>query len=228
MASDSDAPITLYTFETPNGWKPSIVLEELNVRYNVKRLDISTNAQKEPWFLKINPNGRIPAIVDHQHGEFRVFESGAILLWLVQNYDPEHKLWPSDPKLQSEVMQWVMFQMAGVGPMQGQANHFALFTKEKVPYAIERYKNETKRLYMVLESQLDGQEYLVNNQYTIADITNFTWVLLHQLLDLDISDLPNLKAWLKRIAARPAVEKGLKVPQASKFMSDCLDALGKD
>ncbi|KAJ1973035.1 Glutathione S-transferase 2 [Dimargaris xerosporica] len=219
MASNNDAAITLYTLalayrlqlcaETPNGWKPSIVLEELNVPYDVKRLDITTNVQKEPWFLKINPNGRIPAIVDHRHGDFQVFESGAILLWLVQNYDPEHTLWPSDPKLQSQVMQWVMFQMAGVGPMQGQANHFTIYAKEKIPYAIERYKNETKRLYTVLEDQLKGQEYLVNNQYTIADIINFTWVLVHTILELDVSDLPNLRAWLKRIAARPAVQKGL-------------------
>ncbi|KAJ1983763.1 Glutathione S-transferase 2 [Dimargaris cristalligena] len=211
-SSTSKAPITLYTAATPNGWKVTIALEELGIPYELKSLDISTNVQKEEWFLKINPNGRIPAIIDHKHGDFPIFESGAILLWLGEHYDPEHKLWPADPKLQSEVTQWIMFQMGGIGPMQGQAGHFRRSAPEVNEYGITRYTNETRRLYGVLERRLANQDYLVNNQYSLADIINFSWVACHGYAEIDISDLPNVQAWMKRILARPAVPKGMRSP----------------
>jgi glutathione S-transferase len=166
--------------------------------------------------LKINPNGRIPAIVDHSNGDFAVFESGAILLYLVQNYDPEHKLWPKDPKLQSEVVQWLMFQMGGVGPMQGQANHFVCYAPEKVEYGITRYTNETKRLYSVLESRLQGRQYLVGDQLTIADIATVPWVSESFAIGINLSDYPNVNNWFNTIENVPEVIKGYNVPTPNR------------
>jgi len=203
-------PITLYTFGTPNGRKASIALEELGLKYNVYSMNLRANEQKEDWYLKINPNGRIPAIVDHSRNDFNVFESGAILLYLTEHYDKENKIWPKDSDKQSEVIQWIMFQMSGVGPMQGQAGFFNR-ASEKIPFAIKRYEDETKRLYTVLETRLTGREYLAAGQYTIADIATFTWAKGLSLAEAKLDDFPNVKAWVERIAERPEVQRGLAV-----------------
>jgi len=208
-STEKKTGIELFTFGTPNGWKASIMLEELGIPYSVVSIDITKNIQKEPWFLKINPNGRIPAIIDHDNGDFCVFESGAILIYLAEKY---HKFFPiEDAKKKSEVIQWIMFQMGGVGPMQGQANHFYKFAKEKIPYAIERYQNETRRLYTVLDTQLAGKDYLTG-ELSIADICTFPWVNGYSFAGVSIEGLDNLKRWLDTMNARPAVQKGLKVP----------------
>ena len=208
--------IDLFTAPTPNGHKVSIMLEELGVPYTVQRLDLGKNQQKSPEFLAINPNGRIPAIVDHAPADggapFAVFESGAILIYLAEKHG---QLLPADPRLRSETLQWLMFQMGGVGPMQGQANVFFRYWHEKYQPAIDRYQNETKRLYTVLETRLEGRDYLVGagrGEYTIADIIMFPWPNIHGWAGVSIDDLPNLKRWLDMIRARPAVQRGLAVP----------------
>eukprot|EP01112_Ceratiomyxa_fruticulosa_P023230 TRINITY_DN879_c0_g1_i4.p1 TRINITY_DN879_c0_g1~~TRINITY_DN879_c0_g1_i4.p1 ORF type:complete len:238 (-),score=66.34 TRINITY_DN879_c0_g1_i4:125-838(-) len=206
------ADFTLYTASTPNGTKISIALEELGLKYETKTIDLGKNEQKEEWFLKINPNGRIPALVDHKNGDFNVFESGAILLYLVERYDPEGKLYPKDGNARSEVVQWLMFQMAGVGPMQGQAHHFYRYAPEKIEYGIKRYQDETKRLYSVLERQLSTSDYLAANQFTIADIATFTWVRFHFWAGVSLESFPHVQKWIDRIEARPAVQKGLNTP----------------
>lgn len=200
--------IELYTANTPNGYKASIMLEEVGLPYTVHAINLGELDQKQPWFLKINPNGRIPAIIDKDHDDFAVFESGAILLYLAEKTG---KLLGKDDKQRSRVIQWLMFQMGGLGPMQGQAHVFFRYAPEKIPYAIDRYQKETKRLYTVLDTQLDGRDYLVDD-YSIADIANFTWVRSHEWAGVDIDDLPHLKAWLARIEERPAVRRGLAVP----------------
>ena len=164
--------ITLYTAPTPNGHKISVMLEEIGLPYEVRVLDLSKGEQKEDWYLKINPNGRIPAIVDHDNDDFAVFESGAILLYLAEKTG---KLLPREEKARSRVIQWLMFQMAGVGPMQGQAHVFTRYFPEKIPAVIARYQNETKRLYTVLDRQLAGRDYLVD-EYSIADIAIAPWL----------------------------------------------------
>ncbi|KAJ1910267.1 Glutathione S-transferase 2 [Tieghemiomyces parasiticus] len=220
---DTAPAVTLYTDATPNGKIASVGLELLHVPYRVHRLDISTGVQKEDWFLKISPNGRIPAIVDHRHGDFSVFESGAILLWLVQNYDPNHTLWPTDPKAQSQVMQWVMFEMGGIGPMQGQPDHFIRFDADWPGFEMERFMKETRRLYTVLNRRLQGRTYLVGDRLTIADVINFCWVVCYKLIKVDLSDQPDLRAWMKRILAMPEVRKGLQVPPASASLQETID-----
>jgi GST-like protein len=202
--------ITLYTAATPNGHKASIALEELGAAYQTRALDLAKQEQKEPSFLAINPNGRIPAIVDHDAGDFAVFESGAILLYLAEKHG---KLLPSDPKQRSLAIQWLMFQMGGVGPMMGQANVFVRYAPEKIPYAIQRYQRESRRLFEVIESRLAQSEYLGGDEYSIADIATFPWVRGYRWAELDISGLPKLEAWLAKIEARPAVQRGLAVPQ---------------
>ncbi len=201
--------IELYTAATPNGWKASILLEELGVPYELHALSLSKGDQKQPEYLKINPNGRIPAIVDRDEGGFAVFESGAILIYLAEKYG---RFLPSDAKGRSEVIQWLMFQMGGIGPMQGQANVFFRYAPEKIPYAIERYQTETKRLYRVLDTRLADREYLCG-EYSIADIANWSWVSIHDWAGVSVDDLPNLKAWIERIRARPAVQRGVVVPE---------------
>ena len=200
--------IDLYTAATPNGHKISIALEELGLSYDVHALDLSTLEQKRPDFLAINPNGRIPAIVDRDNDGFAVFESGAILIYLAEKAGG---LLPGDPKRRSEVLQWLMFQIGGVGPMQGQANVFTRYFPEKIPSVIERYHKETRRLYEVLDGQLADHEYLVDD-YGIADIANFTWVRAHDWSGVSLDGLTHLSRWLAAIAARPAVERGLAVP----------------
>jgi len=220
--------ITLYTFGTPNGQKISVVLEELHLPYKVVAVDITKNEQKQEGFLKINPNGRIPAIVDHSRGDFNVFESGAIVIYLVEHYDKEGKLYPADPNGRSEVLQWVMFQMSGVGPMQGQANHFNRYAPEKIDYAIKRYQNETRRLYEVLERRLAEPEsagWLAAKQYTIADIITFVWVRVHEWAGVSIDGLPHVQEWLAKIEARPEVQKGLNVPSEDRLTKVRREAL---
>jgi glutathione S-transferase len=215
--------ITLYTAPTPNGHKASITLEELGIPYQVVGIDLGKGVQKEPWFLAINPNGRIPAIVDRDEGDFPVFESGAIMLYLCEK-DGSGRLLPKDRKGRSRVIQWLMFQMGGVGPMQGQANVFFRYFPEKIPAAISRYQNETKRLYTVLDGQLAKHEWLAGD-YSLADIANYSWVRIHGWAGVEIDDLPNLRRWVDAIAARPAVQRGLAVPQPVDF--DSAAARGK-
>ncbi|QAT89222.1 glutathione S-transferase [Corallococcus coralloides] len=200
--------IDLYTWGTPNGHKVSVALEELGLPYTVHALDISTGVQKQPEFLALNPNGRIPAIVDRAAGDFAVFESGAILLYLAEKTG---KLMPTDAKGRSQVIQWLMFQMAGVGPMQGQANVFFRYFPEKLQPAIDRYQNETRRLYTVLESRLKDHEYLAGD-YSVADIANWAWVRIHDWAGVSVDGLPGVQRWLAAIEQRPAAQRGLKVP----------------
>jgi glutathione S-transferase len=201
--------IELYTAATPNGWKASIALEELNLPYTVRPIALTKNEQKEEWFLKINPNGRIPAIIDHDNDDFAVFESGAILLYLAEKTG---KLMPREEKRRSRVIQWLMFQMGGIGPMMGQANVFYRYAPEKIPYAIERYQRECRRLFEVLENQLKDHEYLAGD-YSIADIANWSWVHTYKWSGVSIDGLANLQRWLDTIKTRPAVERGRAVPE---------------
>jgi GST-like protein len=201
--------IDLYTAATPNGWKASIALEELAIPYQVKALRLDQLEQKQDAFLRINPNGRIPAIVDRDAGDFAVFESGAILLYLAEKAG---KLIPADAKGRSCVVQWLMFQMGGVGPMQGQANVFFRYAPEKIPFAIERYQKETRRLYEVMDRRLGEAEYLAGN-YSIADIATWPWVSIHEWAGVSVDGLDHLQRWLEAVGARPAVQRGRAVPK---------------
>jgi glutathione S-transferase/GST-like protein len=200
--------IQLYTSPTPNGYKVTITLEELGLPYEVHAIDLSSGAQKEPWFTAINPNGRIPAIVDTGNGDFPIFESGAIMLYLAER---EGKLIPADEKGRSRVVQWLMFQMGGLGPMMGQANVFSRYFPEVIPAAIDRYRRESRRLLEVLDGHLASHEYLAGD-YSIADIANFAWARIHEWPGVSIEGLAHLQRWLDVIAARPAVQRGLIVP----------------
>jgi len=200
--------IDLYTSPTPNGRKVSIALEEMQLPYTLHAIDLAKLQQKEPWFLVINPNGRIPAIVDRGNGDFAVFESGAILLYLAEKTG---RFLPSEPKARSQVLQWLMFQMGGVGPMMGQANVFYRYAPEKIPFAIERYQREGSRLFGVLDGQLARHEYLAGD-YSIADMATYPWVAIHEWSGIDITPFPHLTRWLAAIAARPAVQHGMQVP----------------
>ena len=200
--------IDLYTSPTPNGYKVTITLEELGLPYTVHPIDLSTGAQKEPWFTAINPNGRIPAIVDKGNGDFAVFESGAIMLYLAEKAG---RLIPADEKGRSRVIQWLMFQMGGLGPMMGQANVFSRYFPEQIPAAIDRYRRESRRLLEVLDGRLAKNEYLAGD-YSIADIANFAWARTHEWPGVSIEGLDHLQRWLDAIAARPAVQKGVTIP----------------
>ena len=201
--------IELFTAATPNGWKASITLEELGLPYKVRRIDFNKKEQKEPWYLKINPNGRIPTIVDHGNGGFAVFESGALMIYLAEKAG---ELLPTDVKGRSLVIQWLMFQMGGIGPMMGQANVFYRYAPERIPYAIDRYQREVRRLFEVLETRLDGREYLAGD-YSIADIANWSWVRGYKWSGATLDGLPNLERWLNAIGERPAVKRGVDVPE---------------
>lgn len=207
--------IDLYTAPTPNGHKASVTLEELGLEYTIHAVDLSKNKQKEEWFLKLNPNGRIPVIVDRDvegpegSDGFAVFETGAIMVYLAEKAG---RLLPTDAKGRSETMQWLMFQMGGIGPMMGQANVFFRYFPEKLPSVIDRYQNESRRLFEVIERGLEGKEWLAADQYTIADIANFCWVKTYKWSGVSIEGLPNLSRWLKAIRSRPAVDRGLAVP----------------
>jgi glutathione S-transferase len=202
--------IDLYTAATPNGWKVSILLEELGLPYTVHALRLQDLEQKQEGFLRINPNGRIPAIVDREAGDFPVFESGAILIYLAEKTGSA--LLPADAKGRSRVLQWLMFQMGGVGPMQGQANVFFRYAPEKIPFAIERYQKETRRLYEVLDRRLGEAEYLAGD-YSIADIATWPWVSIHEWAGVSVDGLANLQRWLGAVGARPAVQRGREVPE---------------
>ena len=201
--------IDLYTAATPNGHKISIALEELGLPYRVHALSFEQKEQKSPEFLRINPNGRIPAIVDDG---FAVFESGAILIYLAEKTG---RLLPGDARGRSLALQWLMFQMGGVGPMQGQANVFFRYFPEKLPGAIERYQNETRRLYEVLDRRLGEAEYLAGD-YSIADIATYPWVRVHDWAGVAVEGLDHLQRWMAALAARPAVRRGLQVPVRSQ------------
>jgi GST-like protein len=201
--------IELYTAATPNGWKVSIALEELGLPYSVRPLSLGKLEQKEEWFLRINPNGRIPAIIDHDNGGFAVFESGAILIYLAEKTG---KLLPAEPKARSRVLQWLMFQMGGVGPMMGQANVFYRYAPEKIPYAIDRYQRESRRLFEVLEREFKDHSYIANDEYSIADIALHSWVAGHEWSGVSIDGLPGLKRWLDLVGGRPPGINGRAVP----------------
>jgi len=201
--------IDLYTASTPNGWKASIMLEEIGLPYEVKPIRLDRQEQKQDRFLEINPNGRIPVIVDRDEDDFAVFESGAILIYLAEKTG---RLLPADPRGRSRVLQWLMFQMSGIGPMQGQANVFFRYAPEKIPFAIDRYQRETRRLYEVLEGALAKREYLAGD-YSIADIATWPWVRIHGWAGVEIDGLPNLQRWLERVGERPAVAAGWKIPR---------------
>ncbi len=206
------APIDLYFWMTPNGYKISIMLEELGVPYTVHKVNIGKGEQFEPGFLKISPNNRIPAIVDPEGpggAPISVFESGAILKYLGEKFG---KFYPKDPRKQVQVDEWLNWQMGGFGPMLGQMHHFAVFAKENIPYAIDRYHTEAKRLYGVLDRQLEGKEY-ITGEFSIADIAAIGWARVHEKQRIDIADFPNVGKWIARMLARPGVKKGLKVGQ---------------
>ncbi|HYG30587.1 MAG TPA: glutathione S-transferase N-terminal domain-containing protein [Allosphingosinicella sp.] len=200
--------IDLYTAPTPNGYKASITLEELEIPYTLHVLDLGSGAQKEPWFLAINPNGRIPAIVDRGNEDFAVFESGAIMIYLAERAG---RLIPTDEKGRSRVVQWLMFQMGGVGPMMGQANVFARYFPEQIPAAIDRYRRESRRLFEVLDRRLADHEWLAGD-YSIADIANFAWVRIHEWPGVSVEGLDHLQRWLAAIEQRPAVQRGVNAP----------------
>jgi GSH-dependent disulfide-bond oxidoreductase len=200
--------IDLYTAATPNGHKVSIALEELGLPYTVHTLALGKLEQKRPEFLKISPNGRIPAIVDRALDDFAVFESGAILIYLAEKTG---RLMPADVKGRSRVMQWLMFQMGGIGPMMGQANVFFRYLPEKIQPAIDRYHGEVKRLFGVLDTQLADNEYLAGD-YSIADIANWAWVRTHKWSGVGLDGLPHLTRWVEQLLARPACRRGIEVP----------------
>jgi GSH-dependent disulfide-bond oxidoreductase len=200
--------IDLYTAATPNGHKVSIALEELALPYTLQLLDLVKNEQKQPAFLAINPNGRIPAIVDRAEDNFAVFESGACLIYLAEKTG---QLMPTDAKGRSRVLQWLMFQMGGIGPMMGQANVFYRYFPEKIQPAIDRYQGESKRLLRVLDGHLEQHEYLAGD-YSIADIANWAWVRTHRWSGVAIDDLPHVQRWVEAIRARPAVQRGIMAP----------------
>ena len=216
--------IDLYTAPTPNGHKASVTLEELGLDYTAHAVNLPKNEQKEEWFLKLNPNGRIPVIVDREEGDFAVFETGAIMVYLAEKAG---RLLPTDAKGRSETMQWLMFQMGGIGPMMGQANVFHRYFPEKLPSVIDRYQNESRRLFEVIERGLEGKEWLAADQYTIADIANYCWVKTYKWSGVSIEGLPNLQRWLKAIRPRPAVDRGLAVPVKVKNLIKDEDAAKK-
>jgi glutathione S-transferase len=190
--SKPEPPIDLYTSPTPNGYKISIALEELGIPYTVHPIDLGAKDQKQPAFLAMNPNGRIPVIVDREAGNFPVFESGAILIYLAEKTG---KLLPTDAKGRSIALQWLMFQMGGVGPMMGQANVFFRYFPEKIQPAIDRYQNESRRLLEVLETRLAQAEYLAGD-YSIADIATWPWVRIHDWAGVSTDGLPHLARWM--------------------------------
>jgi GST-like protein len=201
--------IELYTSPTPNGYKVSIMLEEIALDYTVHPIELAKQEQKTPEFLAMNPNGRIPVIVDHDNDDFVVFESGAILIYLAEKTG---QLLPSEEKARSQVIQWLMFQMGGVGPMMGQANVFYRYFEEEIPAAIHRYQHEGQRLLSVLDKQLAGRQYICG-EYSIADIATWPWATTHNWSGIDIKGLVNLEAWLELMAGRPAVAKGRNIPE---------------
>ncbi|KAF2166312.1 hypothetical protein M409DRAFT_36756 [Zasmidium cellare ATCC 36951] len=217
--STPQCDLRLFTAQSPNGYKISITLEELGLPYDMTVVDLKNMAHKDPAFLSINPNGRIPAMKDKSFGDatFSLFESGSIQQYLVDRYDSHHKLsYPRGTREYYETSNWLFFQNAGVGPMQGQANHFLRYSlaEEPLPYAIDRYQNETRRLYRTVDKHLEttATDFLVGGKMTIADIALWCWVDSASFTNIDVSEFPTLQRWHKRISARPAVQKGRKIP----------------
>ncbi len=203
--------IDLYTAPTPNGFKASVALEELEIPYETHSINMMENEQKESWFLKINPNGRIPAIVD---GDVPVFESGAIMIYLAEKTG---RLLPSSGPDRARAIEWLMFQMGGIGPMMGQANVFYRYFPEKLQPAIDRYQNESRRLFEVLDRRLGESEWLAD-EYSIADIANWCWVRTYRWSGVSVDGLTNLRRWLDAMKERPACRKGVEVPFVVKSM----------
>jgi GST-like protein len=205
--------IDLYTWTTPNGRKVSVMLEECGLAYNVHEINIGRDEQFTPEFMAINPNSKIPAIVDSEGPDgapISMMESGAILVYLAGKTG---KFLPESPRGKFDALQWLMFQMGGVGPMFGQAHHFIRSAKEQVPYGIERYSRETRRLYGVLDKHLSTETYLAAGEYTIADIATYPWIARFEWHQVDLNDFPNVKRWFDAISARPAVKRGMDVPK---------------
>jgi len=200
--------IDLFTAPTPNGWKASVMLEETGLDYTVHAVDLMKGEQKTPDFLKLNPNGRIPVIVDREADDFAVFESGAILVYLAEKTG---RFLPTDTRGRSQVMQWLMFQMGGLGPMMGQANVFFRYMPEKIEPAIQRYQGETARLFSVLDGHLADREFLAGD-YSIADIANWCWARTAFWSGVDRAPYEHMNRWIDAIAARPAAQAGIKVP----------------
>ncbi|MHB1543418.1 MAG: glutathione S-transferase family protein [Gammaproteobacteria bacterium] len=207
----------LYTAPTPNGRKITIALEELGLPYVLHALDLTKREQKDPAYLTLNPNGRIPTLIDRSAGAFAIFESGAILVYLAEK---TKRLLPEEPRDRSVVLQWLFFQMAGIGPMQGQANVFHRYAPEKIPYAIERYQRETRRLYEVLDHRLEKVPYLGGSDYSIADIATYPWIRGHDWSGISIAGLDALADWLERIGQRPAVQIGMNIPPTAPQSAD--------
>lgn len=208
--------IDLYTFATPNGRKVSIALEELGLPYEVHVVHIGKGEQFTPEFLSVNPNNKIPAIVDREGpggGPFTVIESGAILLYLAEKTG---ELLPSNPRARSEAVQWLMFQMGGVGPMLGQLYHFAHSAPEKIPYAVDRYRNESKRILGVLDGRLSSRAYLAGEEFSVADIATFPWLAAMDRFPELLEGRAQVKSWMDRVASRPAVQRGMCVPDVPK------------
>ncbi len=204
--------IDLYTWGTPNGRKASIMLEEVGLPYRVHSVDITKDEQFAPEFLKISPNNKIPALVDPDGpgGQpISVFETGAILIYLAEKTG---KLLPDDPRQRMEVLQWLMWQMGGFGPMLGQAHHFLRFAKDDLSYAKDRYRNEAHRLYGVLDKRLGVSEFLGSGGYSIADIATYPWVMRHEWQEVALEDFSNISRWAAVLGARPAVAAGMAVP----------------
>lgn len=203
--------IEFYTAPTPNCHKVSILLEELSLPYNAHYVSLPDSEQKKPSFIAINPNGRVPAIVDTHLDNLSLFESGAILVYLAEQYQRDQCFLATEPKARAITMQWLMLQMSGIGPMQGQANVFYRYTEQKIPYAIERYQNESRRLYQVLDTQLATQDFIAGD-YSIADMATYPWVTMADWAGINTGGLKHLQNWLDRMAERPAVQKGMAVP----------------
>jgi glutathione S-transferase len=215
--------IDLYTSATPNGWKASVTLEECGLPYEVHAIDMGKGEQKTPEFLKINPNGRIPAIVDRELDNFPIFESGALMIYCAEK---SGKLMPTDVKGRSQVIQWLMFQMGGIGPMMGQANVFFRYWPEKYQPAIDRYQHESRRLFEVLNNRLKDNEWLAGD-FSIADIANFCWVRTYFWSGVNVEGLDPLMRWVEKINERPLTQAGLKVPiDRSKMMTGTTDTDG--
>jgi GSH-dependent disulfide-bond oxidoreductase len=205
--------IDLYTWPTPNGHKASIMLEETGLEYDVHPIDITNGEQFTPDYEAINPNGKIPTIVDRDGpdgGPFAVFESGAILIYLAEKTG---RFLSRDPRRRSQTIQWLLFQVGGVGPMFGQAQHFRRFAPQPLPYAIQRYSKEAARLYGVLDKRLAASEFLAEDKYSIADIATYPWVARHEWQGVTLADHPNVRRWIATVGQRPAVQSGMQVPR---------------
>ncbi len=209
--------IDLYTAATPNGFKISIALEELALPYEVHKVDIRRGEQFAPDFLRSSPNNKIPAIVDREAGGLSVFESGAILVYLAEKTG---QLLAASGPARAAALEWLFFQVGGTGPMLGQAHHFRVYAREKIPYAIERYTNEAKRLFGVLDRRLSAAPFLAGDAYSIADIANLPWLLGYERLEIEIGKYPHVAGWMDRLKARPAVARGLAVPPPSTTPMD--------